>query len=116
MRPPSLVKNLENKNMAETIWDRRWESINRKDKFKCPQKQTRIRTHTRKDSPVDRHARQECAVLEALSKGNLGTTELGSTTGIPLSTLYATLRRLRGMVRKQEDGTWTLLEVGQEED
>lgn len=102
--------------MAETIWDRRWESINRKDKFKCRQKQTRIRTHTRKDSPVDRHARQECAVLEALSKWQLTANGLVAITGIPLSTLYATLRRLKGMVKKQEDGTWVLVEVGQEED
>lgn len=102
--------------MAETIWDRRWESINRKDKFKCRQKQTKIRTHTRKDSPVDSHARQECAVLDALSKGSLTLAELEVASGLRTSTLYATLRRLRGMVKKQADGTWVLLEVGQEED
>ena len=101
--------------MAETVWDRRWESINRKDKFTlgCKRYIKKVCPYTRKDSPADRQARQECTVLETLSKWQLTTNGLVAITGLPPSTLYATLRRLRGMVKKQAVGTWVLLEVGQ---
>lgn len=100
--------------MPKTIWDKRWERVWYREKPEVNYNKhfTKIKDPSDKSRSHDflaQQAREEVAVMDALTQGEQTLEALSNATELSPKAVTATLRRLRGFVYSPQPGYWCLL-------
>ena len=102
--------------MPKTIWDKRWERVWYREKPEVTYNQhfSKLKDPSDKSRSHEflaQQAREECAVMDALTQGPMTIEEIEEVTGLSQKTISATLKRLQGLVQWAGPMRWMLAEL-----